>query len=168
GNVPVLTREGRDITSENITDVYDDYFPDQNTQLEVYQQIERDLLEALEYAPTNDPANKTRFTKSVVRALLAKVYAEQPMRDYAKVVQYADQLTADGFALEPDFTNLFGMNSNNTDAKMRNTRESILEAQFFAGNGNWVTWMLGRDLSNYNNQFAWAKWITPSRDLIRV
>lgn len=168
GNVPVVTIEGRDITSENITDVYNDYFPDQNTTEEVYQQIEKDLLEALEYAPANNPANKTLFTKSVARALLAKVYAEKPLRDYAKVVQYADQLAADGFGLEEDFNNLFGMNANNTDAKMRNTRESILEAQFFAGSGNWVTWMLGRDLSNYNNQFSWAKWITPSRDLIRV
>lgn len=168
GNVPVITTEGRDITAETIEEVYDDYFPNQNTTQEVYEQIEKDLLEALPYAPDNDPGNKTIFSKSVARAVLAKVYAEKPLRDYAKVIAYADQLAADGFALEEDFSNLFGMNADNTDAKMRNTRESILEAQYFAGNGNWVTWMLGRDLSNYDTQFDWAKWITPSRDLIQL
>lgn len=53
-----------------------------------------------------------------------------------------------------------------TDAKMRNTKESILEAQFTSGAGNWCTWMFGRDLVNWNNNFTWAKWVTPSRDLI--
>lgn len=168
GNVPIVVREGRDITSETIGEVYDDYFPEQNTRQEVYEQIEQDLLEALEHAPSNDPGNKTVLSKSVAGALLAKVYAEEPLRDYSKVIVYADQLAADGFSLEPDFVNLFGTNADNTDARTRNTRESILEAHFVAGNGNWVTWMLGRDLSNWNVNFTWAKWITPSRDLIQL
>ena len=58
------------------------------------------------------------------------------------------------------------MNAAGTDAKMRNTKESILEAQFTSGAGNWCTWMFGRDLVNWNNNFTWAKWVTPSRDLI--
>lgn len=168
GNIPVITTEAGDITSETIGEVYDDYFPVQNTEEEAYQQIEQDLLEALQFAPNNNASDKTKFTKSVARALLAKVYAEKPLQDYNKVVQYADELASDGFALEEDFTNLFGMNGDNTDAKMRNTRESILEAQFFSGSGNWVTWMFGRDLINYNSNFTWAKWITPSRDLIKT
>ncbi|WP_437920941.1 RagB/SusD family nutrient uptake outer membrane protein [Sphingobacterium sp. LRF_L2] len=166
GDVPLITTVARDITSENIEEVYDSYFPKQSTELEVYEQIEKDLLEAIADAPTNNMANKTIFSKSVARALLTKVYAEKPLRDYNKVIQYADELAADGFALEDDFTNLFGMNEGRTDAKMRNTKESILEGQFFAGNGNWVTWMFGRDLTNYDSNFTWAKWVTPSRDLI--
>ncbi len=168
GDIPVLTTEAGDITAETIEDVYDDYFPPQSTEEEAYQQIEQDLLDALQFAPNNNASDKTKFSKSVAKALLAKVYAEKPLRDYDKVIQYADALTADGFALEDDFVNLFGMNADNTDAKMRNTKESILEAQFFSGNGNWVTWMFGRDLINYNSNFTWAKWITPSRDLIKV
>lgn len=35
------------------------------------------------------------------------------------------------------------MNAAGTDAKMRNTKESILEAQFTSGAGNWCTWMFG-------------------------
>ncbi|WDF68153.1 RagB/SusD family nutrient uptake outer membrane protein [Sphingobacterium oryzagri] len=168
GDVPLITTVARDITSENIGEVYESYFPMQSTEKEVYEQIQQDLLEALPHAPANNAQDKTRFSKSVARALLAKIYAEKPLRDYNKVIQYADELAADGFALEQDYSNLFGMNAGNTDAKMRNTSESILEGQFFAGNGNWVTWMFGRDLTNYNSNFTWAKWVTPSRDLINA
>ncbi|TDS15821.1 RagB/SusD family nutrient uptake outer membrane protein [Sphingobacterium paludis] len=168
GDVPLVTTVAKDITSENIKEVYPSYFPTQSTEKEVYEQIQKDLLEAIPNAPANNAGNKTIFSKSVARAVLAKVYAEKPLRDYNKVIQYADELAADGFALEDDFSNLFGMNENNTDAKKRNTRESILEGQFFAGNGNWVTWMFGRDLTNYNSNFTWAKWVTPSRDLINT
>lgn len=168
GNVPLITTEAPDITAENIEEVYDLYFPDQAPEEEVYRQIEKDLLEALPDAPDVNPADKTLFSKSVARAMLAKVYAEKPIRDYAKVIQYADELAADGFDLVSDLSDLFGANEAGTDAKMRNTVESILEAQFFPGSGNWVTWMFGRDLSNWNNSFTWAKWVTPSRDLIRA
>jgi len=168
GDVPLITTEAPDITAENIEEVYDLYFPPQSPEVEVYRQIEKDLLEALPDAPDVNPADKTLFTKSVARAMLAKVYAEKPIRDYTKVIQYADELGADGFDLVADLSDLFGTNAAGSDAKMRNTIESILEAQFFPGSGNWVTWMFGRDLSNYNNSFTWAKWVTPSRDLIRA
>lgn len=166
GDIPLITTVARDITSENIEEVYPSYFPSQSSELEVYQQIEKDLLAAIPGAALNSAQDKTKFSKSVAHALLAKVYAEKPLQDYSKVIHYADELAADGLSLESDFTNLFGMNDSNTDAKKRNTSESILEGQFFAGNGNWVTWMLGRDLIDYNSNFTWAKWVTPSRDLI--
>lgn len=168
GDIPVITTVADDITSENIDDVYSQYFPTQNTELEAYQQIEKDLLDAVLYAPDNVPGNKTLFTKSVARTLLAKIYAEKPLRDYSKVIKYCDEVKADGFALVDDFSDLFGMNEAVTDAKMRNTSESILEAQFTPGAGNWCTWMFGRDLVNWNTNFTWAKWVTPSRDLINT
>lgn len=179
GNVPLVTTMAGDITSESITDVYPAYFPPQTDALTIYQQIEEDLLEGLEFAPDNNPGDKTQFSKSVARALLAKVYAEKPLRDYDKVIQYADELAADGFELVEDFNDLFGVeltdpnmppsNENRAvEAKARNTKESIFEAQFFPGNTNWVTWMFGRPLENWNFNFTWLKWITPSRDLIRA
>lgn len=168
GDIPVITTVADDITSENIDDVYSQYFPSQNTELEVYQQIEKDLLDAVLYAPDNVPSNKTLFTKSVARTLLAKIYAEKPLRDYSKVIKYCDEVKADGFSLVDDFSDLFGMNDAVTDAKMRNTSESILEAQFTPGAGNWCSWMFGRDLVNWNTNFTWAKWVTPSRDLINT
>lgn len=168
GNVPLITTQAPDITSENITEVYPEYFPGQSTEQETYLQIEKDLLEALPDAPNNDGANKTLFTKTVARALLAKVYAEKTLRDYDKVIQYADEVEADGIDLIDNYGDLFAMNAEVTDLKVRNTKESILEAQFFTGATNWATWMFGRDLTNWGTQFSWAKWITPSRDLIRA
>ncbi|MCD8176496.1 MAG: RagB/SusD family nutrient uptake outer membrane protein [Tannerellaceae bacterium] len=168
GNVPVITTVAGDITSDTIGEIYDEYFPEQNTELEVYQQIEEDLLDAVKSAPDNNRADKTLFTKSVARTLLAKVYAEKPLRDYDKVIQYCNEVEADGFDLVNDFRDLFGMNDENNDARERNTVESILEAQFFSGSGNWCSWMFGKDLLDPNYSFSWAKWVTPSRDLVRA
>ncbi len=179
GNVPLITTIAGDITSETIAEVYSAYFPPQTDALTIYQQIEEDLLEGLQYAPDNNPADKTQFSKSVARALLAKIYAEKPLRDYDKVIQYVDQLAADGFVLVDDYSDLFevvladpnlppSQQNMAIDAKARNTKESIFEAQFFTGSGSWVTWMFGRPLNNWTEAFTWAKWITPSRDLIRA
>ena len=173
GSFPVITTVAGDITAENVEEMYPVYFPAQNTEEEAYQQIEKDLTDALNSSatPDNDASDKTRFTKSVARAMLAKVYAEKPLRDYAKVIQYADALKADGFALVEDFNDLWGTIGEDgavENCKMRNTVESILEAQFLPGNGNWCTWMFGRDLSNWDSNFTWAKWVTPSRDLIKA
>ncbi|MDD2437345.1 MAG: RagB/SusD family nutrient uptake outer membrane protein [Massilibacteroides sp.] len=168
GSIPVITTEADDITSETIGDVYPDYFPSQSTEEEAYKQIEQDLQEALKSAPDYNAADKTLFTKTVARTLLAKVYAEKPIRDYAKVIEYCNAVAADGVTLVSDFSDLFGMNDEVTDIRKRNTSESILEAQFFAGNGNWCTWMFGRDLVNWDNNFTWGKWVTPSRDLINA
>lgn len=179
GNVPLITTMAGDITSETIAEVYPAYFPPQTDALTIYKQIEQDLLDGLQYAPDNDPADKTQFSKSVARALLAKVYAEKPLRDYDKVIQYADALAADGFGLVDNFSDLFDVvltdpnappsqTNKAIEAKARNTKESIFEAQFFPGNTNWVTWMFGRPLDDWTFYFTWAKWITPSRDLIRA
>ncbi|MFA6831355.1 MAG: RagB/SusD family nutrient uptake outer membrane protein [Bacteroidaceae bacterium] len=170
GNIPVITTVAGTITSETIEEVYGSYFPTQSTPIDAYQQIEADLLSVLDnqYAPTNDVNDKTKLTKSVARILLAKVYAEKPLRDYAKVIKYVDELTSDGFSLVENYGDLYEMNEANTDAKFRNTSESIYEAHFATGNGNWVSWMFGRNLINWDENFTWAKWITPSRDLINL
>lgn len=179
GNVPLVTQEAGDISSETIKDVYPAYFPPQTDALTIYQQIEEDLLEGLQNAPNNDNQDKTQFSKSVARALLAKVYAEKPLRDYGKVIQYADELEKDGFGLIEKYSDLFDVlltepnlppsqTNKAIDAKARNTKETILEAQFFTGNANWVTWMFGRPLDDWTFYFTWLKWITPSRDLIRA
>ena len=52
------------------------------------------------------------------------------------------------------------------EAKYRNTVESILEAQYFPGSGTWLPNILGRFLDDWDKQFTYAKWITPSRDLL--
>lgn len=179
GNVPLVTTVAGDISAETIADMYAAYFPPQTDEKTVYEQIEKDLLEALPDAPDSNPADKTLLTKSVARALLAKVYAEKPLRNYDNVIRYCDELAADGFDLIPDFGDLFGVvladpslppgqDNRAVNAKARNTKETILEAQFSPGNANWVTWMFGRPLEDWTFYFEWAKWITPSRDLTKA
>jgi hypothetical protein len=179
GNVPLITTVAGDITSETIDDVYDALFPPQTTELEIYQQIEQDLLAAIPDAPANNAADKTQFSKTVARTILAKLYAEKPLRNYDNVIRYCDEVAADGIDLEPDYSDLFGVNLTNpalppsqanpaTDVRKRNSREVIYEAQFPVGNGNWVTWMFGRPLEDWTFWFTWDKWITPSRDLVNA
>ncbi|HEY6914598.1 MAG TPA: RagB/SusD family nutrient uptake outer membrane protein [Paludibacter sp.] len=166
GNVPIVTKEGVDITAENIEEVYPLYYPKQTNAQEAYGQIAKDLADAITDAPAKNASDKTILSKSVARALLAKVYAEKTIRDYSKVLLYCNQVIADGFSLVNNYADLFSLNTAGTDAKIRSSSESILEVNYFTGGGNWVTWRFGRDLLDYDYYFTWAKWLTPSRDLI--
>lgn len=166
GNIPVVTKEGTDITAENIEEVYPLYYPKQTAPADAYAQIIKDLTEAIDDAPANNAGDKTVLSKSVAKALLAKAYAEKPARDYTKVLQYCNDVIADGFKLNPNFADIYALNSAGTDLKNRSTVESILEVNFFPGGGNWVTWMFGKDLLDPEANFSWAKWVTPTRDLI--
>ena len=170
GNIPIITTVPKDITSENIAESYESYFPAQNTEAEAYQYILDDLNDAMKYAPEGN-GDKTRFSKDVARALLAKVYAEKPVRDYNMVIKYVDELTARGYDLCPDFATLFGTDAPVKDggtaaALERNSIESILEVHYQAGSDNWASMMYGRRWDNWDADFTWAKWNTPSRDLI--
>ena len=170
GNIPIVTTVPKDITSENIEESYESYFPAQNTEAEAYEYILKDLEDAMKYAPEGT-GDKTRFSKDVARAILAKVYAEKPVRDYAKVIQYVDELTAKGYDLCPEYGDLFNIDGPVKDGfsatpVATNTVESILEVHYPVGSGNWASWMYGRCLEDWDNSFSWAKWITPSRDLL--
>lgn len=166
GNIPIVTKEGTDITAENIEEVYPLYYPKQTDPVEAYTQMIKDLTEAITDAPAKNAGDKTQLSKSVAKALLAKVYAEKPLQDYAKVLQYCNELIADGYALNSSYADIYAMNAAGNDLKNRSTTESILEMNFLSGNGNWVTWMFGKDLLDPEANFSWAKWVTPSRDLI--
>jgi len=166
GGIPLVLLEPPAINAENIQDVYPLYYPARNTVEEVYAQIIQDLNLALEPggAPGINSANKFVFSKTVANALLAKVYAEQPVRDYTKVVEYSQKVEQD-VSLVPDYADLFAVNDSKTDAKSRHTSESIFEIPFSDG-GNWNTWMFGVDETDPNSKYDWAKWITPTRDLV--
>ncbi|MDE6094749.1 MAG: RagB/SusD family nutrient uptake outer membrane protein [Muribaculaceae bacterium] len=172
GDIPVIKTVAGNITADNIEDSYSAYFPAQNTELEAYQAIEEDLLEAVRYAPSST-GDKTVFTKDVAKALLCKVYAEKPLRDYNKVIQYADELAASGYDIIDDFTHLYGVDGAVKDGFTAmplelNTKEAILEVHYPSGSGNWESWMYGRTLEDWDYSFTWAKWVTPSRDLINA
>lgn len=166
GNIPLNLTEAPDITTENITEVYPLYFPSPVTQAEAYQQVINDLTEAIPYAPAILKTDKSRLSKTVAYAELAKLYAE--LGEWDQVVSYCDKVFADGIELEPNFRDLWAFDSELGDAKLRNSRETILEMQYPTGSGNWVNWMFGRNLSNWDESFTWAKWITPSVDLMNA
>lgn len=167
GSFPVITDVARTITSDNIEEVFPTYYPPKKTPEECYQQIIEDLEYGAQNAPDFNTADRTLMTKTVAQAMLAKAYAERPLQDYDKVIEYAEKVRATaGLQLEPDFVTLWGWDEEKKDCVKRNTSESILEVQWTSGNGNWESWMYGRCLEDYDNSFTWAKWVTPSRDLI--
>ncbi len=167
GSFPVVTEIAKTITSKNIEEVWPTYFPPRTTPEECYAQIISDLEFAAANAPDFNGADRTVLSKTVALAMLAKVYAEKPVQDYNKVIEYANlvKLTP-GLELEPDYATLWGYDEEKKDCVKRNTSEGILEVHYITGNGNWETWMYGRQLDDWDFYFTWAKWITPSRDLI--
>lgn len=164
GPVPVINTIPPAITSENIEDVYFEYFPPQETLETVYSQLVEDLTFAIQYAPDVDQSNKFLFTKGFAKGLLARIYAEAPIRDWNKVAELCTSIENDyGYQLVDNYGDMWGY--DDTDA-FRNSKESIFEVQFSRSNGNWVFIMFHRNAYNPTDSYSWAKWVTPSRDLI--
>jgi hypothetical protein len=97
------------------------------TRSEAFDFIEKDLLEALPALPTAGPsATNTTANKAAANALLARMYlnkavykaarAEGPYTfdaaDMAKVVQYCDAVTANGYSLESEYFTNFSNAAN--------------------------------------------------------
>lgn len=166
GPVPVINTIPPAITSENVEDVYFEYFPPQETLETVYSQLVEDLEFAIKYAPDVDHANKFVFTKAFAKGLLARIYAEEPIRDWNKVAELCSSIENDyGYKLCEDYGEMWAY--DDTDA-VRNTSESIFEVQWSRANGNWVYMMFHRNAYNPSDNYSWAKWVTPSRDLIEA
>lgn len=180
GSVPIVVIDGGDITADNIADAYDKYFPTQNTEEDVYRQIEEDLLKAIPDAPV-DNNNKMLFSKGLAYTLLAHIYCDNtPLRDYDKVIEYADKVAELGFDLVEDFSDLFGVKLQDPtkeggptnlaiDAKARNTKEGILEIQYTGntGRGNFNSQIFGL-LWNTWTPVNFANWVLPSHDIINL
>lgn len=158
GGVPLITSplSSTDPSSTNIA---------RSSEDEVYAQIVKDL----EFAAANLPdqyngdisISKGRATKGAAHALLAKVYAQMPAKDYTKVLQYCDSVINSpiGYQLLSNYDYLF-------DDQHYNNAESILEAQFTGttgGNGNYGSTLV---LPPSITGDTWRKFVTPSHDLV--
>ncbi|RZK56170.1 MAG: RagB/SusD family nutrient uptake outer membrane protein, partial [Pedobacter sp.] len=127
---------------------------------EVYNFIVEDLEAALilpaEYSSVS--LSKSKVTRGAVYALLAKVYAQKPDRDYSKVLEYCNQTGNLGYDLHGSYDQLFdGLNYNN--------KEGILLVQYIEGTpeANWgPQLLLPASLSGDD----WRKYVTPSKNLI--
>lgn len=152
GDVPIVNKAVTNLNSQNFEEVYSQVYPARKPVAEVYIAIISDLEGAIAAAPAS--SNKFRATKGAAYALLAKVYATKPNPDWAKVKQYIDMVTAEGYSLVPTYDSLF-------DGKHEGNSESIFEANGNAGSvWAWGTFMFtGTD---------WKKFNVPSNDLVKA
>ena len=165
GAVPIPPIEVPEISSENVEETYKLLFPERTSVAEVYNIIRTNLEEALVDAPAVKANDKFFFSRAVANALLAHVYAEKPIRDYNKTIQYCDAVIGAGFSLVPNYADLFQLNAAGTDAKLRNSSESIFEITYSTGGQTWLSIMFGKNHINPNSKYDWRKWCTPARDL---
>lgn len=160
GGVPLITSDIKS-TDPGATNI------PRSTEEEVYTQIIKDLQFAVNALPDKYDGDisisKGRATKGAANALLAKVYAQKPAKDYSKVLQYCNAVISSpiGYKLLSSYDFLFDGNHYNND-------ESILEAQFTGttgGNGNYGSSLL---LPPSITIDTWRKFVTPSHDLVNA
>ena len=163
GDAPMVLEIPPAITVDNVEQYYHLYYPNRVERSEIYAQLVEDLTWAAQYAPKVNASNKMLLSDAFAKGLLARVYAEKPIRDWSKVAQYCTEVEGMGFALEENIDDLWGY--DDTDA-FRNSKESIFEIQWSRSSGNWVYMMYHRNAYNPSDSYSWAKWTTPSRDLI--
>lgn len=132
-----------------------------STEIEVYDQIVKDLEIAIANLPDSygdDPSvNKVKATLGAANALMAKVWAQRPDRDYQKVLTYCDDVinSAAGYHLLDSYADLF-------DGDHYTNEESILEVPFIANTelGNWGVQLY------LAPEDGWQKYCVPSKDLV--
>ena len=131
-----------------------------STDIEIYNFIVQDLevATALPADYNNVSLTKSKVTKGAAYALLAKVYAQRPDRNYEKVLEYCEEVEKLGYDLHGSYDQLFdGLNYNNPEA--------IFLVQYIADTpeANWGPQLL---LPASLTGDDWRKYVTPSKDLI--
>jgi tetratricopeptide (TPR) repeat protein len=113
------------------TKIDESSFPSRPTLQAGYDQIESDLLKALEVLPETYSDNRSQAVKGTARALLSRFYMYE--KKFDQTLKYSDLVIADTkYVLQTTFSNIF-------DNKL--TSESIFELNFTAsdqsGIRNW-------------------------------
>ncbi len=168
GDIPCVTTVPPAITSENIEEVYIEYYPARKPIADVYAQIIEDLNYGVEHAPEPKVAegeNKYlhNLSKAFAHGMLARVYAEKTANDWAKVAEHCQAVENYGYKLCDEYGKMWSYTE--TDA-VRFTEESIFEIHFTPSNGHWIHMMFHRNHFSPADNYTWAKWVTPSRDII--
>lgn len=148
GDVPLITE-----APDTPTDAF--LYPARSPKALVYEQIIRDLTEALEQLPEREAysgADLGRASKGAAAGLLAKVYLT--LGNYEKTLELCQQVGALGYSLTADY-------SANFNPLTENGPESLFEVQyvgkvntadFFGGNeqmASWVSTFTGPRNSNF-------------------
>lgn len=171
GDIPMIDQAPPAISADNIDETYSLYYPGRTPQKEVFEKIITDLEEAVKYAPDLNPDDKFVCSKAFAYGIMARVYAEKPIQDWSKVSAYCTDIEKMNLSLTTSFSDLWSWNEDRTDMIDRHSSESIFEVPYTKSNGNWV-WMMfwrngigvGGDANE--DSFSWAKWVTPSRNLV--
>jgi hypothetical protein len=158
GAAPLMLELIPPITAENIEEVYPKLYPERTAPELIYDQIIKDLEEAI---PALKSSNQGEFraTKGSANGLLAKVYATRGAkseRNYKKVVELCDAVISDGYSLLSDYDQLWNPANDFTS-------ESIFEVYYDATSPNWAYWVL---FSEENGSITWRRYCTPTHDLI--
>ncbi len=168
GAIPLVTTIPPAITSENIEEVYYEYYPARSTIEEAYTQMIEDLEYAAQYGPdpdVSDGGDKFIFTKAFAYGMLSRVYSEKTMQDWNKVAEYCQKVEDFGYQLVDNYGDLWGYDENDA---YRNSTESIFEVTWSTSSGNWVWMMFHRNAYDPDSSYTWAKWVTPSRNLVNA
>jgi hypothetical protein len=128
----------------------DDLRPARRPKAQVYDQIIKDLTEAISQLPPKSSytgADIGRASKGAAIGMLAKVYLT--MGNYQKVVDLCQQVTALGYTLNANY-------SDNFNPQTKNSNESLFEVQY-QGKTSFDFW------SN-ENQASWVSTFTGPRN----
>ena len=101
------------------------YIPEDASEQEIWDQVEKDLLFAMDYLPESwDAANLGRATKGAAKALLGKAYMQQHKYDKAKE-QLQWLIDKEGSLYD-----LIANREDNFTDLDENNKEGIFEIQF--------------------------------------
>ncbi|MEP6464908.1 MAG: RagB/SusD family nutrient uptake outer membrane protein [Parafilimonas sp.] len=138
----------------------------------VYNFINEDLQLAVNNLPdaydgADASTNKVRATKGAANALLAKIWAQRPDRDYNKVLAYCNAVinSSAGYQLMDNYADLF-------DGNHPYNQESILEIPYVQGTpqGCWGSELFYPTHTGNNKvpSDAWQRYNVPSKTLVNA
>lgn len=158
GDVPLLLNMIPAMSSENLEQIRPLLYPERAAKEAVYDQIVKDLKEAIPYLPSLSRGSSTA-TKGAAYLLLAKAYASRgskSSRDYNQVVEYCNKVISEGYQLVTEFDDLW-------KPENKFTSESIFEINYENEKPNWAYWVL---FSEADGQITWRRYCTPTHELI--
>ena len=163
GRVPLILSPANTKTAETL--INSTIVPQSSTD-SVYMAILSDLWFAKGTVMDVSAApDKMTVTKGTVNAILAKVYATMPSKNWDSVLYYCNQVNPN-YSLLPDYNFLW-------DNNHKNNSEAIWELNYSgysAGDqiGNWIPSInVGGSPGHYEGG-GWKKFNTPSNDLVNA
>lgn len=150
-----------------------DAFQPNSTVEAVYEQVIKDVNESIQLGlpvPTTFPQSG-RATMGAAKMLLAYAYMSKPTREYAKAEAVLIEITKMNYGLLDDYAAVF-------EPSNKNSKESILEVQYIAGEGGQhsdFAWrmipkcsnnkfLMGISANNY--AFTSGGWNVPTKEMI--